>query len=508
MQAPAPALRNWLLSAGLIAITVLVYWPSTAALWEYWLNDNRSGMHGLLVAPLCAWLLYRARFDFARIQPRPSIPAGVLLFLGSLSWLVFWRAGIQELHLLMLPVLMGLAVWTVCGFRAALAVAFPIGYLYFAVPAWGIFGRTLQDITVWAMRWMAPLMGVHAQIHGDLVDMPGVGVIEIGSSCSGVNFFNVGLAVAALLGELERASILRRAVLLVAMGALSMFANWLRVAIIVEAGYSTHMRHVLVSRGHYTFGWVLFTIVMVTFVWFAARGPRAALSPAPTSSQGLLRAIPWPAYVATLLALVAAPVAVYTVVAGLDARAAPLAFAAPAGRGGWQGPGSSPWKPDFVGPHSQWSVAYQDPAGRAVEMAAIGYSTQGQGRELVNEENALFGSSVSLDTVAENKITLGQESYVETVVADDKGHRSLVWSVYDIGGRTFVTPLLSQLWYGVRSLGGPPYSVLYVFRTPCELSCDSARETLRSFVQSMGSAALVSAGRDERPLTARSGTDR
>jgi len=47
------------------------------------------------------------------------------------------------------------------------------------------------------------------------------------------------------------------------------------------------------------------------------------------------------------------------------------------------------------------------------------------------------------------------------VVADEQGRRSLVWSVYDIGGREFVTPLLSQLWYGVRSLAGAPYSVLF-----------------------------------------------
>jgi EpsI family protein len=185
---------------------------------------------------------------------------------------------------------------------------------------------------------------------------------------------------------------------------------------------------------------------------------------------------------------------------------------------------SNPWKPDFVGPHSQWSYAYQGPAGQSIEMVAIGYPMQAQGRELVNEENALFGASVNMDTVTESTVTLGQESYIETVVADPTGHRSLVWSVYDIGGREFVTPLLSQLWYGVRSLGGPPYSVLFAFRTPCESSCDTARDTLRSFAQNMGAAFFQSVTRTLRspahaqtdrlsgfrpdpPLTALSGGD-
>jgi hypothetical protein len=110
---------------------------------------------------------------------------------------------------------------------------------------------------------------------------------------------------------------------------------------------------------------------------------------------------------------------------------------------------------------------------------------------------------VSLDTVAEDKVELGRDAYIETVFRDGEGRRSLVWSVYDIGGRRFVTPLLSQLWYGMRSLGGAPYSVLFAFRTPCGVSsCDHAHATMQHFAVTMGAAVFRSAGRPE-PLTAR-----
>jgi hypothetical protein len=118
-------------------------------------------------------------------------------------------------------------------------------------------------------------------------------------------------------------------------------------------------------------------------------------------------------------------------------------------------------------------------------MVAIGYAMQAQGQELVSEQNSLFGAA-QVDFAAEHEVTLDGGSYIETIAADAAGHRQLVWSVYDIGGREFVTPLISQLWYGVRSLGGPPYSVLFAFRTACGASCDSARDTLRSFVKTMG----------------------
>jgi EpsI family protein len=488
MQELEPTLRNTMLSAGLIALALSIYWPSTAALWHYWTNDNHGGAHGLLIVSLAVWLFFLARQRLARVRTEPSVLACVALLVSSFLWLIFWRAGIQELHLLLLPVLMGLAIWAALGFPAALAVAFPLGYLYFAVPAWGIFNSPLQDLTARATGVLAPLIGVPAQMHGDLVLLPGVGAFSIERGCSGVNFLTVGLAVAALLGELEQATLRRRALLLAVMGVLAVLANWLRVLIIVDAGYTTNMRHVLVSRGHYMFGWVLFTALMVAFVWVLARPYRGAVPRGEGSLAERATAGGMPAYAATVAALVALPLLAYCFVLRLDATAAPVAFKAPAGRAGWQGPLSvaqNPWQPDFVGQHSQWVFAYHGPTGHNVEMVAIGYAMQAQGQELVSEQNSLFGAA-QVDFAAEHEVTLDGGSYIETIAADAAGHRQLVWSVYDIGGREFVTPLISQLWYGVRSLGGPPYSVLFAFRTACGASCDSARDTLRSFVKTMG----------------------
>jgi EpsI family protein len=507
MQELESTLRNTLLSAGLIAIAVLVYWPSTAALWHYWTNDNYVGAHGLLIVLLAVWLFFLARRRLAAVRAEPSAYPCVALLVSSLLWLIFWRAGIQELHLLLLPVLMGLAVWAALGFSAALAVAFPLGYLYFAVPAWGVFAEPLQELTARATGVLAPLIGVPAQMHGDLVLLPGVGAFEIERGCSGINFLTVGLAVAALLGELEQATLRRRALLLGVMGALAILANWIRVLIIVDAGYTTQMRHVLVSRGHYMFGWVLFTTIMVAFVWLLARPYRRPASEGPNSSQDTRPTIRMSAYVTAVAVLVAMPVVVYTFVTRLDAQMAPLVFSAPAGRAGWQGPIADvppTWNPDFVGPHSQWDFTYRAATGHNVEMVAIGYPMQAQGQELVSEDNSLFGAA-PLTTVAETTVTLDGKSYIETLTADERGRRSVVWSVYDIGGREFVTPLMSQLWYGVRSLGGPPYSVLFAFRTECADSCDSARATLRSFVQTMGPDFLASVTHAaQSPHTARS----
>ena len=484
MQELGSTLRNTLLSVGLIAIAAMVYWPSSAALWHYWTNDNFGGMHGLIILPLALWLLYLSRQRLAVVRIEPSLPAGVALVSCSVVWLIFWRAGIQELHLLLLPLLMALAVFAALGFQAARAVAFPIAYLYFAVPAWEVLAAPLQTITVRVTGMVAPLLGIPVQIRGDLVLLPNVGVFAIERACSGVNFFCVGLAVAALLGELEQARMWRRVLLLAAMAVLAQVANWIRVLTIIDAGYTTNMRHALVSEGHYFFGWSLFAVVMVAFVWTLARPYQP---PALEGATGPSR-VRVTGYALTVLALAVLPLFAYVFVTRLDSRAAPLAFNAPQGRGGWQGPltdGAGGWNPDFVGAHSQWDFTYRGPAGDNVQMVAIGYPLQTYGRKLVSSGNSLFGTA-PWSAVAQGKVAFGGTSYIETVAADDQGRQALVWSVYDIGGREFSIPLVSQLWYGVRSLGGPPYSVLFAFRTPCALSCDSARLRLRSFVETMG----------------------
>jgi EpsI family protein len=494
---------NTTLSVGLIILALVAYWPSTAALWDFWTDANHGGMHGPLVAAISAWLLFRARNRLDGAAVRPSFLAGALLVICSVMWLVFWRAGIQELYILLLPLLMGLAVLASLGFEAALQLVLPIGFLYFAVPAWGILILPLQALTVHAVGVFAPLIDIPAQIQGNLVRLPGVGVFEIAGGCSGVNFLTVGLALAVLVGEIERGSLARRAFLVGALGALAVISNWIRVLVIIDAGYTTNMRHVLVSRGHYWFGWALFTTVITVFVWLAMRA-RTETSVSEADAASAVLPVRMKSYIAAAIALIMMPLGTYAIAASLDSGISSVVFAAPPGHAGWQGPvtdgpadNGHAWNPVFVGPHSQWHVSYASPSGRSVEIVAIAYSSQAQGRELVSSENSLLGTD-SADSVADGTVKLGSQSYIETLTTDAHGRRSIVWSVYDIGGRQFVTPLMSQLWYGLRSLGGPPYSVLFAFRAACEGSCDAARDTLKNFVKTMGPDFPASVNREPR----------
>ena len=467
----ASALPNAVFCAVLIAVVALIYWPTSAALWSYWIDPDGAGNHGILVALIAAWLLYRNRRQINEVAVKPATWLVVPLILMSLAWLVFWRARIPALHIILFPALMTLGIAAALGWKAARWAIFPLGFLYFAVPSWDVLIAPLQSVTVMVIGAVAPLVGIPGHVEGDLF-VTSVGTFEIGRGCSGVNFFAIGLAVAALLGELEDASALRRFNLLCIMGIAAIVSNWIRVLIIVDAGYTTNMRHVLVSRSHYMFGWVLFSIVMFAFIWWCARAPRQpAAGDRGTDAGGGPRLA---AHAAVMLSLIVLPLLAYGLGGTAEATVAPFAFQAPNGTGGWRGPSLD--AQHFV---------YEAASGDDVELIALASSVHDPGKELTSVLTSVAGTNNPM-AASSRKVTVAGEPYIETATADAQGRHILLWSTYDIGGRRFVTPLLSRLWYGVASLSGDAHPVLFAFWTSCTTSCDAAHRTLTDFAKTLG----------------------
>jgi exosortase len=496
-----PGRRTALSIVGLIAVAMVAYWPTSRALWDYW-TDWLFGGHGIFVAVLALWLLYRAK-DRVALAPLQSQPGALVpLVLCSVAALIFWRAGIQSLQLVLWPVLILLAVQAAFGSAVTRAIAVPVCFLYFAMPAWNLLAEPLQSLTIWAVRLLAPAIGVPASISGNSINLPGDTRFSVELACSGVGFFVEGLAVAALLGELEQAPIRRRLSLLATMVLVALITNWIRVLTIVQIGYATQMRHVLVTRYHVLFGYVLFVTVLLLFVWLATRHELpAAAAPLPPPSAP----VPAPgSYIRAVLALAAAPLAVAIIAISSAGHDPVHTLRLPAGQSDWGSPldtAAAGWQPIFIGPHQERRGTYQDRAGRTIEAVAIAYETQAPGHELLAQGNSLLGNG-GLTSLAAGRIER-DGGYREDLVIDDHGLRSVIWSFYDIGGHAFVAARLAQLWYGVHALGAPPYSVLFAFRATCVPSCAEARRALGDFAHAMRAELLASqsaaAGSKPRP---------
>ena len=99
-----------------------------------------------------------------------------------------------------------------------------------------------------------------------------------------------------------------------------------------------------------------------------------------------------------------------------------------------------------------------DATGGTVEIFRVSFLEQRQGAELVGESSSLLGGH--LRWRAEQRVSSAAGIFRETEAADPTNGHSLIWSRYRIGGRPFVWPLGSQLWYGLNAIVGSPLSTL------------------------------------------------
>ena len=479
--------HRWVVPTGVTAFVIAVgalYWPTVHSLLVEWLDaDKRVYTHGLLIAALCLWLLIRANADARLIEFNASgtvVSAFALASLGFL-WLVMFRSGIQVGHQALFPIVVLVAVCVAFGTNIAGRCLTPLLLLYFAIPVWDAGVGLLQALTVGVVGAALKIVGVPAHVSGNFVHIPS-GVFEVEDGCAGLHYFVVALTIAALFGELQRVSLRTRAAYLALAAALAMFANWVRVFVVVVAGHLTEMQHYLVRVDHYYFGWVLFACTMIAFFWIAHRLPIGAgdewpsRASADSGSITFKRGVAFAGGAALLAAL--APIFAALVPVG----SAPLAIAPlHAVVEGWSGPGACPddWAPVFPSADERQLVEYQRGA-HGVCLFVARYRSQRQGKELVAYENSVLGPTAT-EIVSQGLAKIDGLELNEVRVATADTPDQLIWYTYRVGDKFERRAVLEQLRYGVASILSSPASSVAAFATVCEPDCEAASARLRQF---------------------------
>ena len=476
--------RAWWLAVGVLVLCGVIYFQTWRDLWPVWMDTDRTSYtHGPLVAAISLWLMWRLRPALRAAEVRPAWSALPVVLALSLAWLVASRAGILTVHTVLWPLVAATALVAACGWRIAGAFAFPLGYLWFAMPAWDYLSRLLQTITVVAVDALNGLTRVPAVVVGDTVLIP-QGRFEIAAGCSGLHFFVIGLAIATLAGEVHRDRLRTRILLVALVAALALVANWLRVYFIILAGYLSDMQHYLVTVDHYKFGWLLFAIAMVGFFLILNRLPAAASARVETT--GPAAPTRWAGgYVAGLAALCILPVTSLGAHAFNPRPAMPaLAARAVAGYVGPLSP-SPAWQPRFVGPDAEVRVAYLSPARHVIDYYGNRYVDQSQGHELIGYDNTLLDPATSR-VVQQRRAVREVDGHalpvVEITTEMDGGGNWAVMYHYRVGSRVLAHPLAVQVASGFGSLWGSVPAELHAAAAPCTPDCDETLDELASLL--------------------------
>jgi EpsI family protein len=462
---------------------VLIYWPSSKALSGFWSDTtDRAYTHGYLILLISLGLVVRGRAALAAAVLRPAPRALLALLALSAAWVWFYQAAVQDLHLLLLPLLLWVALLTVLGVQVARLLLFPIGFLYLAMPVWSDLVGVLQSLSIRANSALIWLTGLPAYITGDMVHVP-AGTLEIAEGCSGLHSFVVGLALAALYGELARDPLRWRLVWIGLMAALAIVGNWIRIFIIVAAAEASDMQTFLITVDHYWFGWFLFLLSFLAFLWLAGRlrGRSTSATTAGERTSGA-DAASFHGAVAALFVLAVLPALLYASEPRRTPKQ-PIGIVWPPAPVGWQGPAAvadSAWQPIFANAGDLSRQHYIGRDGQPIEVFIAAYSQQHQGAKLLNYGNSVLGAEGAFQLLDEQVVQTAGGKWDQAMVMDSGGLSALVWSRYDVGGRAFVRPRWGQLWYGVATLSRPVLSSVTALRAVCRPDCDAARQRLSS----------------------------
>ena len=171
-----------------------------------------------------------------------------------------------------------LAVPAVLGLEVALAILFPLLFLYFSVP----FGEFMLPTL---MQWTADFVVMALQLTGVPVYREGLQFVipsgrwSVVEECSGVRYLIASFMVGTLFAYLNYRSWKRRLAFMLVALAVPLVANWLRAYIIVMLGHLSGNK-IATGVDHIIYGWVFFGIVIMIMFLIGARWSEPDEAPA------------------------------------------------------------------------------------------------------------------------------------------------------------------------------------------------------------------------------------
>lgn len=469
-RTPAPSRVLWIL----IALGVLAFWPSLAALARIWAtrSDYQHGFIIVLVSLVWLWRSCQA-IDAAEVKPAPLALTGTLAVVAC--WLVAYRANSELMQQLLFPIVVLFAIWAAIGWNALRHAIPPIAYLYFAIPIWDHAIPLLQTLTTHVAEGVLGFMGVPTQVEGHHVEIP-AGQFSIVEGCSGARYFITALAFASLAGALQPVRGRKFIALIAIAVAAALVTNWLRVIIVIYAGHVTNMQHYFVAVEHRSLGYVMFAPLLIAIV-VAARWLGRKASTAGRVTPDSNARVGGKSWIASAI-LLALPVFAWALpTRGQDVR--PSLHALPVMTGDWQGPlpADPAWTPEYAYAADERRASYSGD-GQRVEVYLNVFGVQSPGRELIYHSNSIAPAK---HWTLIRRYPRGKAVPPSEVVSDASGSRWVVAQAYVVGGHVTEHPAIAQIFYGVNAVVRPVPAGTLATASACVPDCDVARQRLEAF---------------------------
>ncbi|WP_426089921.1 exosortase A [Janthinobacterium sp. PSPC1-1] len=431
-----------------LAAIVLLYHATFWSMLELW-SRSQTFAHGFLIVPISCWLAWRQRARLAALAPQPSWLGLLLLGALGLAWLLADAANVPVVEQYAATAMLPACVLAILGWPAVRLLAFPLAYLFLAVPFGEVFLDPLIDFTaaftVTALQWT----GVPVFRDGNNFSLP-TGNWSVVEACSGLRYLVAALALGALFAHVNFHSTRRRLAVMAAALIVPILANGVRAYLIVMLGHLSNMR-LAVGVDHLIYGWLFFGLVVLLLFWLAARWRELPLARAVPSAAGR-GASPHAVVRASVACLLLAALWPALALASHrdDGAAMPATVLALPDPPAWQRlhDAAPAWQAPYAGTPARFAATYArgDGDGAPVGLQLHWYARQARDAELLTHQSSPYGARWMALAQRVQDITLaGSALAVRESVLGHGGERLLVWRVYRQGGIITARPVLVKL---------------------------------------------------------------
>jgi exosortase A len=492
----SPQAPRW--QASLLALSVLLAWvafwyrDTLAAMGTLWARSDTYA-HGFVVPLIALWLVWRQRQQLACYQPGPT--GRLLLFIAvfAMLWLLGSLAAINALTQFCVVAIIALSIMSLIGLRLSRRIAFPLAFLFFAVPIGDFMLPQLMEwtasFTVIALR----ASGIPVYREGFQFIIPS-GSWSVVEACSGIRYIIASVTVGTLFAYLNYTSLKRRLAFVGVSILVPVVANWLRAYLIVLLGHLSNNK-LAAGVDHLIYGWIFFGLVIAIMFIVGMRWSEPAIEhrPSPEQAQADFAAAraPWTVTIGLALLTAAAPFAA-SWLNRPEANPLAISLTLPSSAG-WEA--TTPitgWKPSYGNPSAELQGSYRK-GDTPVGLYIAYYRHQNFEHKLVTSTNALVTSNDkewSITAQGSHEVELdGGIRQLGTAEISGKHlsseNRLNAWHWYWINGHLTSNDFAAKLYTALAQLSGRgDQSAIIVVYAPKE----SATTSLQAFVDAQGAA--------------------
>ncbi len=497
IAAPRSTHAAWLLAGATIAALLVVLNGTLVSMVHTW-RDSVTYSHGFLIVPISIYLVMTKRALLRAVRPRVE-PAGVVLVVFLMfGWVVARLTGLLVVEQFAMVGAIPALVWATLGSQALRILAFPLGFLFLAVPFGDPVVPLLMDWTATFTVGALQAISIPVFREGMYLSIPS-GNFEVAESCSGVRYLFASLTVGVLFAYLSYRLWWKRLLFVSLALIIPVIANGIRAFGIVITAHLSDMKYAI-GADHILYGAVFFGIVMLILLGIGQTfRDTAAPAVSPTTAPGVdlqqevspqrLRSFAFISLV-SLAIVITGSLGATVLTDRLQNRAPPVARL-PVGQQHWSHALSpaTDWQPAYGGADDQLHEGYVSDSGR-IDLHMYVYGAPTQGHELISSDNQLADGETWKEIESSvQTLEIGGAAYDvnETHLRD--GSRSLlVWHWFDVDGTWITKPFTVKLNQVLALLRGDHHqSALVALATEKGTGSESARSLLANFLRSHAS---------------------